>query len=168
MKSKVSKSERKEDKIQQLEQELSETKKKIKTQSKVVKLDDEQIDAFLEQLTERIEWSTNKIVDESFKSSNFIPIEHYSEGGFTYFIKLIIATPFFIVAVALIYSIYHNCVAYWNLDLVHKLVLIIMGILVVDSAGLGVEILKEKDRNYIISLFSALVALVALIVSLVK
>ena len=32
----------------------------------------------------------------------------------------------------------------------------------------GIEVLREKDRNYIVALFSALVSLVALIVTLVK
>lgn len=78
------------------------------------------------------------------------------------------AIPFFAVAVTMIYFIYINCGVYWNVALAHKLALIFMGILGFDSVCLGIEILKEKDRNYIISLFSALVALVALIVSLVK
>lgn len=65
MSSKLSKSERKEDRIQQLERELSETKKKLKNQSKVVRLDEEQISDYLEQLTERIAWSTNRMVDQT-------------------------------------------------------------------------------------------------------
>lgn len=43
-----------------------------------------------------------------------------------------------------------------------------MLVIVVDCIILGIDIFKEKDRNYIISLFSALVALVALIVTLLK
>ena len=43
-----------------------------------------------------------------------------------------------------------------------------MCVIVVDCIILGIDIFKEKDRNYIISLFSALVALVALVVTLLK
>jgi len=45
---------------------------------------------------------------------------------------------------------------------------VMMGILGFDCIILGVEVLREKDRNYIVALFSALVSLVALIVTLVK
>lgn len=46
-----------------------------------------------------------------------------------------------------------------------------MALFVVAIAGfdcfiLGIEIFREKDRNYIVSIFSALVALAALVVTL--
>ena len=50
----------------------------------------------------------------------------------------------------------------------HRIALFIVAIADFDCLLLGIEILKEKDRNYIVALFSALVALVALIVTLVK
>lgn len=59
-------SKRKKDRIQQLEIELEELKKKnvaLKRQ-KVIRLDDAQIESILDSLTKRIEWSTNKVVDE--------------------------------------------------------------------------------------------------------
>lgn len=43
-----------------------------------------------------------------------------------------------------------------------------MCVIVFDCIVLGFDIIKEKDRNYIISLFSALVALVALVATLLK
>lgn len=170
--SKPSKSERKEERIQTLEKENSNLKKKNAelTRKTTVSLDEEQMEHFLNELTEHIEWSTNRIVDETPKNVTVFQSDKANQGGdgFAYFIKWIIAIPFFLVAVAVIYLIYSNGSTYWNVDWVHKLALIVMGILAFDSACLGVEILKEKDRNYVISLFSALVALVALIVSLVK
>lgn len=168
----MSKSERKEERIQMLEKENSNLKKKNAElmRKKTVSLDEEQVERFLNELTGRIEWSTNRIVDETPKCAAVLQQDKTNQGGdsFAYFLKCTIAIPFFVVAVVMMYLIYINCGAYWNVDWAHKLILIVMGISVFDSVCLGIEILKEKDRNYIISLFSALVALVALIVSLVK
>lgn len=57
---------------------------------------------------------------------------------------------------------------YWVQGVSSKFALVIMGILGLDCILLGVEVLREKDRNYVVALFSALVSLVALIVALVK
>ena len=65
-----SKSERKEDRLQQLERQLAEQKKKNAElqKQKTIRLDDEQVDGFLKDLAQRIEWSTNRIVDETPRS----------------------------------------------------------------------------------------------------
>lgn len=170
--SKPSKSERKEERIQMLEKENSNLKKKNAElmRKTTVSLDEEQLKHFMNELTERIEWSTNRIVDETPKSVTVFQADtaKQSDDGFAYFIKWIIAIPFFAVAVLSSYFLFSNWSTYWSIDWTNRFALIFTGIIVFDSACLGVEILREKDRNYIISLFSALVALVALIVSLVR
>lgn len=164
-----SKSDRKENRIRQLEKELSEQKKKtIELQKqKTIRLDDDQVEGFLDDLTQRIEWSTNRIVDESPKtivqSNKNIP-----QDGFSFIIKLVIAGFFFVTTVAigcLLYNVWND---FWSNGWINRIALFVVAISGFDCLFLCIEILREKDRNYIISLFSALVALVALIVTLVK
>lgn len=164
-----SKSDRKENRIRQLEKELSEQKKKNAElqKQKTIRLDDEQVEGFLDDLTQRIEWSTNRIVDETPKtivqSNKNIP-----QDGFSFVIKWSIASFFFIVTLVIGYSLYSIWGEYWGMSWWHRIALFIIVIADFDCFLLGIEILREKDRNYIISLFSALVALVALIVALIK
>ena len=167
MSSKQSKSERKDDKIQMLERELSETKKKLKTQSKTITLDPEQLEDFLEQLTERIVWSTNRIVDET-KPHYIATNTKERSDGFSLFLKLAIGIPIMFFGIVVFYLLFKNGAIYWTQDNISKFALVIMGILGFDCIMLGIEVLREKDRNYIVALFSALVSLVALIVALVK
>ena len=101
-----SKSERKQNRLQQLEKELAEQKKKNAElqKQKTIRLDDEQVEGFLDDLTQRIEWSTNRIVDETPRSIIVKPQENQKSDGFSYFIKWSIAILFFTVAIAIVYS----------------------------------------------------------------
>lgn len=168
--SKPSKSERKEDRIQCLEREITNLKKKNTElqQQKTVRLNDEQLQDFLDELTQQIGWSTNRIVDETPRSITVQSQARQKMDGFSYFIKCIIASLFFIVSFVIAYSLHSIWRELWSAGWISRIVLFIVAIAGFDSFILGVEILKEKDRNYIVSLFSALVALVALIVTLVK
>lgn len=165
-----SKSDRKENRIRQLEKELSEQKKKtIELQKqKTIRLDDDQVDGFLKDLTQQIEWSTNRIVDETPRSIIVKPQENQKSDGFSCFIKWSIAILFFIVAIAIIYSLCSIWREFWDKGWANRIALFVVAISGLDCLFLFIEILREKDRNYIISLFSALVALVALIVALIK
>lgn len=165
-----SKSDRKENRIRQLEKELSEQKKKtIELQKqKTIRLDDDQVEGFLDDLTQQIEWSTNRIVDETPRSIIVKPQENQKSDGFSCFIKWSIAILFFIVAIAIIYSLCSIWREFWDKGWANRIALFVVAISGLDCLFLFIEILREKDRNYIISLFSALVALVALIVALIK
>ena len=169
MMSKPSKSERKEDRLQQLERQLTEQKKKNAElqKQKTVRLDDDQVEGFLDDLTQRIVWSTNRIVDESPKtivqSNKNIP-----QDGFSFVIKLVIASFFFVTTVAIFCLLYNVWNDFWSNGWINRIALFVVAISGLDCLFLCIEILREKDRNYIISLFSALVALVALIVALIK
>lgn len=167
MSSKQSKAERKEDRIQQLERELSETRKQLKSQSKTLRFDEEQMNNYLEQLTERIEWSTNRIVDET-KPHYISTNTKERPDGFSLFLKLAIGIPIMFFGIVVFYLLFKTGAIYWSQDNISKFALVIMGILGFDCIVLGIEVLLEKDRNYIVALFSALVSLVALIVALVK
>lgn len=167
---KSSKSERKEDRIHSLEQEIASLKKKnaeIQSQ-KTVRLNDEQLQKFLSELTQRIEWSTNRIVDEKPRSITIESPQHQTNDGFSFFMKWAIAIPFFVVTILIAYSLYNIWGQFWNAGWASRVALFTVAMAGFDSVALGIEILKEKDRNYIVSLFSALVALVALIVTLVR
>lgn len=172
MMSKPSKSERKEDRLQQLERQLAEQKKKNAElqKQKTIRLDDEQVESILDSLTQRIEWSTNRIVNETHHSIVVDSIEHRRNNvdGFSYFLKWIIAAPFFLLVISIIYFLFTVGRQYWAEGWSQRFALIFVAIAGFDCFILGIEILKEKDRNYVVALFSALVALVALIVTLVK
>ena len=170
MMSKPSKSERKEDRLQQLERQLAEQKNKNTElqKQKTIRLDDEQVESILDSMTQRIEWSTNRIIDESQKPIAIQTNEKTQQDGFSFAIKWCIASFFFIVTLVISYWLYRIWVNYWGTSWGHRIALFIVAMVGCNCFLLGIDILKEKDRNYIIALFSALVALVALIVTLVK
>lgn len=167
---KQSKSERKEDRIQILEQELASAKKRNAElqQQKTVLLNDTQLESFLEELTDRINWSTNKIVDEMPHSININPQSFQRDDSCSTILKFGIGIPFFMIAFLIGIFLNNIYEEYWNLGWTGKLCVIILVIVTLDCLALGVEIFKAKDKNYIVSLFSALVALVALIVSVIN
>lgn len=168
--SNFSKAERKENRIQQLEKELSEQKRNnVELQkNRTIRLDEKQVEQILESLTQCVELSTDRIVDESPKiiveSSN----KKVSQDGFSFIIKWTIAITFFVTAFALGYLLYNVWGDFWNVGLVNRTCLFVVAFVGFNCFVLGVGIIREKDRNYIISLFSALVALVALVITLIK
>ena len=170
MASKQSKNERKEEKIQQLERKIMDLKKKNSElqQQKAVRLNDTQLQGFLDDLTQRIEWATNRIVDETPRTTVMHSNDAPYNDGLSFFMKWLIAITFFSVTVAIAYTLYDTWKEFWNSGWTNRISLFVVGIAGFDCLALGIEILKEKDRNYIVSIFSALVAIVALIVSLVK
>lgn len=135
---------------------------------KTIRLDDEQVESILDSMTQRIEWSTNRIIDESQKPIAIQTNEKTQQDGFSFAIKWSIASFFFIVTLVIGYWLYRIWVNYWGTSWGHRIALFIVAMVGCNCFLLGIDILKEKDRNYIIALFSALVALVALIVTLVK
>ena len=166
MSSKSSKSERKEDRIQQLERELSETKKKLRSQSKVVRLDEEQVNAFLEQLTKRMEWSTNRIVDETTPPTVIVPQK--KTDAFSQFVKILLCVLFVGFGILGFYTVFANWSTLYIGGLANTLAVGIVFLICFACIIIGIDIWREKDRNYLIALFSALVSLVALIVAFVK
>lgn len=136
-------------------------------QTVTVRLDAEQETRLLEELTKRVGWSTNRIVDE-VKPHYIVNAPENKSDGFSLLIKCIIGIPILIFGAAIIFYLFQNAVGYWEQGFSMQFAVVMMGILGFDCLVLGVEILREKDRNYIVALFSALVSLVALIVTLIK
>ena len=170
MGSKQSKSERKEDRIQQLEKEIVNLKKKNSElqQQKTVRLDVEQLQCFLDDLTQRIEWSTNRIVDETPRTTVVHSDDAPRNDGLSFIMKWLVAMPFFVVVIAIACSLRIAWGEFWGAGWSYRIALFIIIIAGFDCFVLGIEVLKEKDRNYIVSIFSAVVAIVALIVSLLN
>ena len=166
MKSKKSKSERKNDRIQALEKELASEKKKADEHSITIRLDQSQVDEIMDQLTERIEWSTNRIVDETAPRTPII-VKSNKSDVFSSIIRWILLVVFAGFGVGLIAVLITNWSTYWTggANNVSTLCVILIGVI---SVVIGIDIFREKDKKYIVSLFSALVALVALIVTLVR
>jgi hypothetical protein len=145
-------------------------KKKVSDDARepvTVRLDAEQENRLLDELTQRVEWSTNRIVDE-MKPHYIVNTPQKKSDGFSLLIKCIIGIPMLIVGAAIFYYLYQNALGYWEQGFSMQFAVVMMGILGFDCIVLGIEVLREKDRNYIVALFSALVSLVALIVTLVK
>lgn len=140
---------------------------KVTHEPAIVRLEAEQENRLLDELTQRVEWSTNRIVDE-VKPHYIVNAPENKSDGFSLLIKCIIGIPMLIVGLAIICYLYQNASGYWEQGFSMQFAVVMMGILGFDCIVLGVEVLREKDRNYVVALFSALVSLVALIVTLVK
>lgn len=170
MSSKPSKEARKEDRIQQLENELAQAKKTLAQQPKTVRFDSSQVDLFVDQLTERMEWSTNRIVDELEPDySALIPYlqQERTEDAFSNLIKWVLGSAFCAFGALGIVGLIANWSACW-IGGVHNAATIILFLICLICVVIGIDLFREKDRKYIISLFSALVSLAALVVALVK
>lgn len=166
MKVKITRSHRKNKELESIKRELQEINEKIQATT-TVKMDADQMEFFLNELTERIEWSTNRIVDES-KEKIMIspPLSQERKDGFSYLIKIILGSLFISFGAALGYILIAKLGYYWGQGWGEKLGMIIFYAIAFDCIILGIDIFREQDRNYLVAMFSALVALVALIVTL--
>lgn len=163
MKSKASKRERE---IQQLRKELADVKAELANKSRVVRLEDEQLDQFVSDLTERIEWSTNRIVDETKVPRLIVPNKN-SLDTFSIMLQIALGGIFCGAGVWIIITLFTNWSFYWIGGLQNAAVFCLISMSVA-CILIGIDVFREKDRNYLLSLFSALVALMALIVALIK
>ncbi len=168
-----SKSEKKEDRIQELELELKLEKKKNQElqKQKTVRLDEEQLAQFLEELTKRSDGRTEHIVQEIQDKRMTVNVHtgaRKQKDWFSITLKTVLSILFIAAGIAVIYGLTQIWGKYWSIGWVEKASLLIIGTASIVCILIGIDIHREKDRNYMVSLFSALVALVALIVSLVK
>lgn len=166
---KASKARRKEKRIQQLGKDVAEQKKgKTQKEIQTVHMDEVQIDEFLKALTERVEWSTNRIVDERPRPIIVERGKARELGGVATLLKWSMGALFIIAATLIVHFL---CTAWnqcWAGGWTKIATWIIGAVAAIDCGGLGIEIFREKDRDYIVSLFSAFVALAALVVALTK
>ena len=171
--SKPSKAERKEDRVQQLERELSMEKKKSQElqQQKTIRLDEQQMEQFLDELTKRYDWQTKAIVGEIQDKKMAVNVYTGSRNRkdwFSVIVRIALSMLFIATGIMICYGLTKIWNSFWGKGWAEKASVIIMTLIAAVCVFIGIDIYREKDRNYIVSLFSALVALVALIVTLIK
>ena len=166
--SKASRSERKECRIQNLERELASVKKEMAKirQQKTVHLDDKQMQSFLDGLIEQIELSTNEIADKIPESETGNTMQKQPRDVFSLFMKCSIGLLFLCFTGCFVIGLCNVWEHFWNEGWISRMALFVVAIAGFDCFILGIEIFREKDRNYIVSIFSTLVALAALVVTL--
>jgi len=139
---------------------------KRKPQTVTVRLDSEQQKQLLDDLTQRIEWSTNRIVDETKPSSVIVPQK--KTDAFSKLVKVLLCGLFAGFGVLGFYTVFANWSTMYIGGFSNTVAIGILFLICFACIIIGVDIWREKDRNYLIALFSALVSLVALIVALVN
>lgn len=155
-------------KIEKLQNELDNTKTELEilksNQNNTVRLDDKQ----LQEVLYNINYDSEEIIDEIRRCNSTNQNSDNRKDAFSAAIRIGLAFLFIIFAVVLGYNTVTQWSTLWGQGTNYRISLAFMCVIVFDCIVLGFDIFKEKDRNYIISLFSALVALVALIVTLLK
>lgn len=164
MKCNVHKIWRKKYEIQQLKKELAEEREKVAAlqQQQTVKLDEKQVQDFLDELSDRIDRITYE------NKTRVVITDKTKMDGFSYIFKLFIGTSFVFFSFMITFVLIKMWGYFWDNGWTGIAALGFVAMADIDCFILGVGIFKEKDRNFIIALFSALVALAALIVALVK
>ena len=162
------KNKREGERILLLETELKHVKEKLDEQNKNVHLDEAQLNKFLDELTHRVEWSTNRIVDETSPRHVIVQDTSSKQDGVSELIKFAIASLIIAVGIGIFTVMFQSIKLFWTQGWDARFVIFFSGVVAIVCLCLGVEIFREKDRNYIISLFSALVSLTALIVSVIN
>ena len=155
-----------------MEQKLAAQKKKndVLQQQATVCLDAEQVSYVLDSLTKCVEQSTNRVVEELPRAitDNSSQAQRKSFDGFAWMLKISISTLFIAAAIVIGTFLIKVCPEYWAAGWNSRFALFVLIVMVFDCLMLGIEAIRERDRNYIVSLFSALVALAALVVAFVK
>lgn len=157
-------------KINELQEKLDKAEseiQKLKENEKTVHIDEEQLNCFLVNLTERMDLNSTEVVYE-IKSNTVEKQKSNRDDLFSSAIRVSLALLFILFGIVLAVNLYKEWSTYWNMGMSYRISLFFMCFIVFDCEALGIDIFVEKDRNYIVALFSALVALVALIVTLVK
>lgn len=143
--------------------------RKEKETEKPITINPEQVEGFKQDVVDLVEWSTNRIVDESKPACYGTGIKIRKKEGkmFSNTVKFLLAALFIGVGVFADYFLFSNWKTYW-IGGAQNVAVVFMILLSIVCVALGISIFKEKDRNYIIAMFSAIVSLVALIVSIIK
>lgn len=169
MRSKLSKAERKEDRVQELERELTATKKKLSDKQKSIRLDTDQVTEIMNSLTDRMEWQTRTVSDEIRNKHMIVNVstEKNKMDTFSSLLKWLLCCLFIGFGLFLFCGLFISWKTLWTgwAEKISCIIVIIIGIV---CMSIGIDIHKETNRNYLIALFSALVSLVALVVTLVK
>ncbi len=140
-------------------------------QPQTVRIDKSQIESIKSDIVDLSEWSTNRIVDnlsDAIEFSNKSSEQDESKNSlFADIIRWGLAFLFISVGALSIITVISKWSFFWTGGIQKICVIFIFEVSCICCA-LGVSIFREKDKNYIVSMFSALVALVALIISIIK
>ena len=145
------------------------SKKKESNQKKdtlTVQVTGEQIKLLFDEMLHNCEWSTNKIIDEIGRRPPIV-VRDVKKDTFSTVLRFVLAGLFFLFGVGLIGTVLHNWSHFWigGANNIAVVCVLFVGAI---SCSCGVDLYHEKDRNYIVSLFSAIVSLVALVVVIIK
>lgn len=139
---------------------------KRRSKTATVRLDSKQQQQILDDLTQRIEWSTNRIIDETNPTPQIVPQK--KTDAFSILVKVLLCGLFVGFGILGFITIISNWSTVYVGGFANIVAIGIVFVICLACVIIGVDIWREKDRNYLIALFSALVSLVALIVALVK
>lgn len=155
-------------KIKSLEQEILSLKVKVEElqQQKHVYLDEDQTKKFLNDLSDLMEEKTEKIIKSAPETVNLK--KEQINDGISWIMKWSIGLALIFLSICAIcgsFSVYNQMdISGW-----YKVIAIIIFVVsAFDFLVLGIGIIREKDRDYIVALFSAIVALAALVIALFK
>ena len=88
-------------------------------------------------------------------------------GLISWFIKVLLSVLFFLFAIIIFIAILRSWNQLWigGFQNFFVIVVLLYGLIFV---ALGIEVLREDDRNFLVSFFSSLVSFVALVITMLK
>lgn len=146
-------------------QQLTEHYTQRSLYSNIVHLDDAQLQLLIGALSQSIDQASNKAIDDLSKA--LAQDKSKRNDVFSQVVRVILSCLFVGFGVILLIAIIARWSTIWTGGLQNfavAIVLIYCAIFIV----LGIDIFREKDRNYLITIFSSLVTLGALIVALLE
>lgn len=133
-----------------------------------IKIYDKQLNEFIKKI-EIIHDSQNKKIEATLvRINNENKKNEEVNDGFSKFVRWLLTILFCGFGIFMILGTINSIKTLWNGNFINDLAVIILFIISICSIVLGISIHKIKNRNYLISVFSALVAFTALIVALIK
>ena len=111
----------------------------------------------------------NEQINESLKAINDYNLEQNKiKDIFSRIVRWTMFSLFIVVGLMLCIGAISLLPSIWNDDFFNNSAIVILIVLGIILIILGISIIKINDRNYLISVFSSIVALAALIVSIIK
>lgn len=151
----------------------SKNKNKIKNiesnnSNESVKFNDKQLELVLKEIRSMHE-NQNEQINKSLKEiGNLNLIQNKVSDSFSRIVRWTMFSLFIVIGIILTLGALINICTLWSPNIFNNIAVIILLILGIILIILGFSIIKIDDRNYLISVFSAIVALAALIVAIYK
>lgn len=151
----------------------SKNKNKIKNiesnnSNESVKLNDKQLELVLKEIRSMHE-NQNDQINKSLKEIGDLNlIQNKVSDNFSRIVRWTMFSLFIVIGIILTLGVLINICTLLSPNIFNNIAVIILLILGIILIILGFSIIKIDDRNYLISVFSAIVALAALIVAIYK